>query len=202
MVKLVTTEITIYRCPSKSAPLMVTQANYSTYYTNLKNPPGLVAGGHYAVNHGTYLAKRLRDGESIGPANFDPETIAGFDWPMKDEFNGVCFNHLKFQISEIPNGLSNTVWAGEKFIAPLNQSEIDPGGHDQSFLSGDCRDNRRVCFNPPRSDSRTDGRIFDFGSSHPTMMFVLFLDGSTGPISFDVEPEVFRSHGHRLKRKW
>jgi hypothetical protein len=201
-VKLVTTEIPVYQCPSKSAPLTITQADYSMYYTNLKNPPRLIAGGHYAANHGTYFAKSLRNGESLGPENFSPEAIAEFDWPKKDECDGVCYNHLKFQATEIANGLSNTIWAGEKHIAPPILNENDPGGHDQSFLSGDCRDNRRLCFNPPRSDSRTDGKIFDFGSSHPTMMFALFLDGSTQPISFEVEQEVFRSHGHRLKRKW
>lgn len=198
---LISTEIPIYRCPSKSAPILVKQADFPEFYTNLRNPPPLVAGGHYAVNHGTYLALSIRNGGFDGPASLTQSAIQDCAWPTKDECDGVCYVHLKFRTPEITAGLSNVIWAGEKYIAPLQAGETDPGGHDQSFLSGDSRDNRRVCFNPPRSDSQTDGKLFDFGASHPGMMFAVFLDGSTQSISFDVDPAVFRSQGRRLANR-
>lgn len=196
--ELIQKPISTFACPSRSIGTLVKQAAFSTFYTNLPNPPKYVVGGHYAVNSGASLSKRVaQHGWLGGPQSMDLSVLEKYDWPSKGDSDGVAFLQLRFAAKDIGSGLSNTLWAGEKYIGQPFTSTEDPGGHDQSILSGDCRDNRRYCYRSPISDRSEEGTFHNFGSSHPQQMFGVLLDGSVQSIAFDTDDRIFQRLGMR-----
>src|SRR5262249_47158469 len=106
------------------------------------------------------------------------------------------------RMAEITDGMSNTLLAGEKRLnlAFLGQPQRDD---DQGHTSGWDEDTVRSIAGPPARDYFAEdwdrGRLF--GSSHPTAVNVVFVDGAVHTISYSLPAAVFAGLGDRSDGK-
>jgi prepilin-type N-terminal cleavage/methylation domain-containing protein len=114
------------------------------------------------------------------------------------EGTGVVRQNTPVQIADITDGLSNTLMVAEK---RLNWRYLgQPQGNDYiGYASGWENDIVRSTDEPPRPDYNgdDDGRENLFGSSHPGQFNAVLADGRVRPISYSIDPLVFKYLGHK-----
>jgi prepilin-type N-terminal cleavage/methylation domain-containing protein/prepilin-type processing-associated H-X9-DG protein len=139
---------------------------------------------------------------SVAPAGGDV-TRALCDYGASNwEMSGVVRQYDPVRMVEITDGTSNTLLAGEKRLnlAFLGQPQRDD---DQGHTAGWDEDTVRSIGGAPARDYVAEdwdrGRLF--GSSHPTAVNVVFVDGSVHPISYLVPTAVFAALGDRSDGK-
>jgi prepilin-type processing-associated H-X9-DG protein len=154
--------------------------------------PDSMARGDYAANAGSQVTNELNGGP-ISLAEGD--TV--FPWYNVLQFNGVTYQRSETRLIDIPKGLSNVFFVGEKYINPAHyETGLDPGDNESMFI-GFGNDVNRVTFEPPTRDRRnfTNSRIF--GSSHPSGFNMAMCDGSVRAIEYSIDPVIFREGGDR-----
>ena len=124
---------------------------------------------------------------------------------------GICFLRSMIRPSHVTDGLSNTYFAGEKY---LNRSDYDTGkdsGDDLSMYQGADFDMLRwtsktatvIYFgiqdepNLPSLDRHSHAAILSFGSAHPGGWNAVFCDGSVHTMGYDLDAEIHRRMGNR-----
>jgi prepilin-type N-terminal cleavage/methylation domain-containing protein/prepilin-type processing-associated H-X9-DG protein len=111
------------------------------------------------------------------------------------EGTGVVRQYKPRRISDVTDGTSHTILAGEKRLnlAELGQWQPDD---NEGYSSGWDEDTVRQTTSPPAPDfigSGTGRRLF--GSSHPGAFNAVFADGSVHPIPYAIDPVVFQRLG-------
>jgi prepilin-type N-terminal cleavage/methylation domain-containing protein len=130
-----------------------------------------------------------------------------YDFGTRKGSNGVVGPGSELKLRQIEDGVSNTIWVGEKHI-PSAQYDGVAGtsneGNDQGWDTGYDYDNVRWTQDTPKPDewvylnNSTNRWNFQvFGSAHPAGCQFVYLDGSTHTISYDVDPVIFHALGNR-----
>jgi prepilin-type N-terminal cleavage/methylation domain-containing protein/prepilin-type processing-associated H-X9-DG protein len=115
------------------------------------------------------------------------------------EKTGVVTEKLPVRITDIADGASNTLMVAEKRmdLFSLGQRQIDD---DDGYAAGWSQDTIRHTDRPPAPDVNQGGLLAGdrrFGSSHPGRFNAVLADGSVRPVSYAIDPTVFRLLGHK-----
>jgi hypothetical protein len=182
------------------------------------NPPGnYVAKTDYAANGGTYCPGEGRPFFSSGPSNTDcPNKFPTCDWGveysidnLKKLFDGAVRPRLPVKISQITDGTSKTMLAGEKYlwtqhygdeagqISNCADNNSPYQGYDWDTIRwANAKRNTAINWNAefdytPRPDSDTPlspgGCVVNFGSAHSGVFQIVRCDGSVDSLSFDID---------------
>ena len=136
------------------------------------------------------------------------------------EATGVVFGRSEINFRQVTDGTSNTYMVGEKYMSTDNYGDGLDSGDDEPAFSGNNNDTLRTTAphrgvrgplplrsdKPGSSDDGSNGGSSSdlgyageliFGSAHPSGFHMAFCDGSVSSVSFDVDPEIHRTQGHR-----
>lgn len=207
-------QVPIYYCPSRRAPpqLSVTGDNDQGSESG-ENVPGAL--GDYACNTGdtspeasandnTYERTDLTLKEPTGPFRFsghggDSSANSGNVTLGVDDLSAISLRY-KVTFAQIEDGLSNTVFVGEKHV-PTDGPSGSWFGHikakDNSIYNADFwssvgRKGGHLRPIAQPSDGSEGGQALtdwnkNFGSWHPGLCHFVFGDGSVHPISVDID---------------
>lgn len=190
--RLMQTVIPIFSCPSRAGGQ--TGVFLGQYPLHNAVKPETAFKNDYAGNAGDTLW--LNNG---GPASDNVLEVAQFKFPTANEATGIFFPASQMRPAYVRDGLSNTYFAGEKYVRDRQATSPDERdyGDDQSAFMGDDRDVRRFTFEPPLGD-QVDQEGYDrFGSGHPSTWNALLGDGSVRSLEFGIDAAVHRSLGNR-----
>lgn len=151
-----------------------------------------VAKTDYACNEGDVISNTL-----FGPDSLEEGDSPFYVWIDTRRLTGVCFQRSAIRVAEIDDGLSNTLFAAEKYVNAQSYYDVKDSGYDQSLYSGVDLDLNRWTLTPPSQDNQTDLRVRSFGSAHPQAMHALSCDGSVRSVSYSVDERLFRNFGVR-----
>jgi type II secretory pathway pseudopilin PulG len=180
------TAVPTYFCPTRRKPI--------TFMINAGGTNGLRGQIDYFPSRGTRM------------------TTQG-NWPTGSTFNGIVrrsvTNVPKVDISCILDGTTNTLLAGERFVATDwyekhygGENDVHRGGFTSgmnaaggyltggwfSSYSAPIRDRDASMVSAPAGVNLAR----HFGSAHPAGIQVVLCDGSVRPVRYSVSPEVFR----------
>ncbi len=161
------TPVETYYCPSRRLP------NADRDFVNESEPAilaaGVAAGGDYAANAGSDNVKYGVD-ESQRPIPSIDETVAG-----------PIYTFSRIRISQVQDGLSNTIAVGEKHVPTLQTHSGDEleqyAQGDTAFFSGDVAFSILRISRDGMAESSSDPSREKFGSEHPSISHFAFLDG-------------------------
>jgi len=165
----------------------------STLKFNFRNTlSGLSAAKtDYAVNEGDYITNTPAGPDTLAEGD-DPN----YNWTDVRNANGVSSLRTGVRAAEITDGLSNTYFAGEKYVSKAGYHSAKDPGHDQSMYSGVDLDTTRWTIEPPLRDR--DGMVVRrFGSAHETGCYMAYGDGAVKFVSYRIDSIVHRSAGNR-----
>ncbi len=199
------TPLALFNCASRrgSAPL---PAGMTQPHQKSPRPTGqvaVVARGDYAINSGATHAFPLQ-----GPLTEALGDDPGYWRTVTDNTLHTGISHLRRSASlpKVLDGMSHTLLAGEKFLAPLHYESSAAAGDNDTLYSGYDYDHHRFVANgldPPTiyspqmdNDTLTASENY-FGSAHPAGLNMVLCDGSSPVISYDIQPELWRRLGHR-----
>jgi len=183
------TGLEAFQCPSR--PTRRTgPAHPSVIPVNADWVP-LVAKTDYAINEGDYPT-----GTDGGPNALSEGDSPAYPWTSTSQATGVSFLRSRIRRSEISDGLTNTVLAGEKNIAVDGYLTSSDPGNDQSMYSGVDWDVNRWTTEPPISDGSTHAST-RFGSAHTSGCQIIFCDGRVTMIAWSIDQNIFRLLGNR-----
>ncbi len=174
-------------CPSRRVPLVLSK------FESAGEPVGTV--GDYAGNAGTSFS-------FVGDAwsSFDME-VDGVINSGHSASNPVAGNRLtgrprgRYRFTSVTDGLSNTIFFGEKAVARAYTAE--PGGWgDGAIYNGEepgtaMRLGGLGLEIDPNPEAPGPGTLPVFGSSHPQVCLFVFGDGSVQVVPNDIDPGVF-----------
>ena len=146
-------------------------------------------------------ALRIVNLDSFGHNAFSP-------YQGEREATGVVFALSEINFRRVTDGTSSTYMVGEKYMSTDHYEDgLDDGDNEPAF-SGNNADTLRIT-----SAVRTLGRKYElgpdrpgpsenlgemmFGSAHPGGFHMAMCDGSVSSVSFDIDPEIHRTRGHR-----
>jgi prepilin-type N-terminal cleavage/methylation domain-containing protein/prepilin-type processing-associated H-X9-DG protein len=145
----------------------------------------------YAANCGSQNANQWNGG---------PTSLAGaktFSWAADSECNGVSYQGSEVTISQISDGTTNTIMAGEKYLNPDHYATgMDPADNE-SMYTGFNNDNFRNTYESPMQDTPGFGHERLFGSAHSGGCNFVFCDGSVRMVNYSVNVNVYRLLGSR-----
>jgi prepilin-type N-terminal cleavage/methylation domain-containing protein/prepilin-type processing-associated H-X9-DG protein len=195
LTELLQRPLAVLHCPSRRTSMLYP---YGEVKYPLRNANAVVAAAKsdYAINAGDLVLRGL-----AGPASMDPRDVAAYRWPYFPRMNGISFVRSKVATEDVKDGLSNTLFVGEKHLSLYDYEGGASLGDDQSAYLGDDADNRRFCALSPLSDWQEGDHFDRFGGPHRGGANFAICDGSVRNISFTVDVEVFGAMGNRRDRK-
>jgi prepilin-type processing-associated H-X9-DG protein len=127
---------------------------------------------------------------------------------LVSSFDGVFTERSTVKLSEITDGLSNTMLIGEKHLSPSDYETGTDSGDDDSMYTGNDMDVTRWVGTdpdhlpmPPMWDDDLEvirnQLCLLFGSAHSGALQVAFCDGRVVPISYSIDPKAFLAIGTR-----
>jgi hypothetical protein len=204
LTKLSETPITVMNCPTRR-PARAYAYFYNDNYRNM-NDPRLAVRGDY----GACMSGRRPPTDGFREPNTLAEGSTTFDWDKAERdklglvqgkvrhLDGVVVYHRPIELRSITDGLSKTYLLGEKALTIPRYEDGKAPWDDQSYYIGFDQDTNLSSYNLPiRDPSRDISVVFRFGSAHPSVVQMVFCDGSVHPISYDIELEVHRTLGTR-----
>ena len=171
------TPVKIYFCPSRRSPVVLSGG----YWQNVPYPRAMI---DYAGNAGT------------SNAGYDGAGIYGIGSDGVVVETGIA----RVTTASITDGLSATILVGEKRMnRTLVTSQCQADDND-GYVGGLEDDTARWGAFPPEPDytgsadsfATIHPHIFQFGSSHPGVVQLVFCDGSVQRVQYGVAPETFR----------
>ena len=187
--------IPVFTCPSRRQPLLLPQLGGITIFNSTITAPtgGLVAKTDYSANCGDQNRNENGGGPawSTGPYPAPPAT------PTLE--NVISFQCSKVTIAEVLDGTSQTVCVGEKYLNVLNWRNGSDAADNENMYTGYNNDvfrSSNVIYWPPRRDSAAIN-LFIYGSAHHGSYNVVFCDGSSKPISYNISDTVYAKLGNR-----
>ena len=140
--------------------------------------------------------------ESYGSNTFSP--YQGVQVPT-----GVIFGRSEIGFHNITDGTTSTYMVGEKYMSTDHYDDgLDEGDNEPAF-SGNNNDTLRITsktgilgrkynLGSDQAGSSNDLGEFLFGSAHAAGFNMAMCDASVSFVSFDVDPDVHRTRGHRF----
>jgi prepilin-type N-terminal cleavage/methylation domain-containing protein/prepilin-type processing-associated H-X9-DG protein len=170
------TPVQMYICPSFRGPKIwpYSQAGDSTNTMRAMND--------YCANVGS--GSDTYDGPIVPSKNWGPSLVR--------------------KITDITDGLSNSLLVAEKFVNPFKAYSQSECNDDQGWVDG--WDNDTICdasgngggsgnIELPKQIAIKSGDSdecgFNFGSVHPASMNAVFCDGSVHAVAYDINPQVW-----------
>jgi prepilin-type N-terminal cleavage/methylation domain-containing protein len=208
------TVISIVVCPSRRPPI-----GYPALEASLNaNLPNTEGKSDYAANGGTYPIL------DAGPFNSDcPKTYPNCRWELPASelarINGVCSERTEVRASDVTDGLSQTLFAGEKYLNPdfyfngqccadsssmfegidwdINRWTpwLDPSGNVVTYFSNYV--SAQVPAMPLEDTPGYENCSGRFGSAHANGFGVVFCDGAVQRLNYSMDPKVFSYLGNR-----
>lgn len=126
--------------------------------------------------------------------------VTNFDVTAARLMTGIALPRTVVRTKEILDGMSNTYYAGEKYVSRRHYGSGMCLGDDQSMYVGDDEEIRRFTFEVPRRDD-IQMHEYVFGSAHSRGCFFAYCDGSVRWISYNIEPSIHRLNGHKDDHK-
>jgi prepilin-type N-terminal cleavage/methylation domain-containing protein len=210
------TPLAAVNCPSRRAAGLYQFASGVSAWVNANQTP-MVARSDYAANGGgTYTSTGDPDppiwsASANGHRDGGPASLAVGDSPaalryfglIASKATGVVHTASTVRLSQVSDGTSKTIFAGEKYVQPEHYQTGQDAGDDQAALMGMNKDIVRWSTQGsdgtagapavPRQDARGVDNRYAFGSAHPSGFGAVFCDGSVRTITFDVDPTAFRN---------
>ena len=189
--------------------------------------PATLAHTDYCINGGSSRAPATGIGyPPNGPPPLATDCAGGFPScvgnavaidmdVIRRQFNGISTKIQGARISQITDGASQTILVGEKsvlprfydvgygdngngvFAPPYNKSN---GGDNNSMYQGYDYDNTRWVSHEPARDAEfpdVPDHHTRFGSPHTGGVNMAYCDGSVRSIDYDIDPDVWATHGVR-----
>ena len=175
-----------YVCPGKPDPNNSLKFEGPAWH-------GQAFGGHpssYAINAGSNTI----GGELAGPLDLDFKHFSAL-WPSRNRLpNGIASPERLILPKDVVDGLSNTVFAGEKYV---QRNRKDYVGDTQSPWFGFSLSSVRYVAIKPYRDSDPHGDPQSFGSSHSSHFNVTMADGSVHALQFEIDKSLLMNLGVR-----
>ncbi len=215
--QMVTAPLAIANCPSRRRTALFPPGPSTT----LSNASGVslagpVAKTDYAISCGTAQEVEIGAGPATGAdaVSSGPAAQATYFKTRRasnvQTFAGISFEQSTIRKDDITSGLSSTLLAGEKYLAPDFYSTGGTVGDNRSMYVGMASDIGRATFQPPMQDrsgisnvvkdALGNSSVLAFGSAHPNGANFVLCDGSTVSINYSVDPPTFLSFGQRSNR--
>jgi hypothetical protein len=202
--RLLSTPVAAFNCPSKrpnerwpyaNDPLntfMAVNAFTCTFSNGCR-----VARSDYRVNSGSIAAA-----DQPGPGLLQDPKMYSWKFEFPETQNGVCSQRSAVRLAQITDGASKTLMIGEKYLNPDRYFDGEDSADDQCVFTGHDRDNAGYTANGgevmlPQRDRAGLSLSFYFGGAHVRGLNVVFCDGSSHHVQFEVEAEVWRRLGGR-----
>ncbi len=160
------------------------------------------ARADYAANAGG-TTRWLEDLCGGGPSTY--EAGATFNFPKPDRYGGISQCGSEIRVGQVPDGLSKTYAAGERYLDPRHYETGVLHSNDWSMYVGVQDDiYRSTHYNPVQQFGRpptqdTPGLDLgeNFGGPHSAGCYLVFCDGSVQLISYDIDLAVHFLNGER-----
>lgn len=210
----VATPVAAMYCPTRRSPTSYPWTQSWTFVGT--STPAAVGRADYAANGGSvyHQTGELASGPATPPwssapaggsPNAGPADLAkGSDAAAQAHFRrfatattGVVHCGSALKMSQVQDGASKTLLAGEKYLASSAYADGSDGGDNEAALMGMGRDIVRWSRDPanapllPRQDRPSDQHADAFGSPHPAGFGAAFCDGSVRSIAFDVDATAY-----------
>jgi prepilin-type N-terminal cleavage/methylation domain-containing protein len=191
LTRLQATPVPTFICPSRrEVEIYPSVGSYPTAH-NTNYPVNGTAKTDYAANGGEVIQTYG------GPPKGTTEAPPVPQWAK----NHTGLTHAFSTVSPalVRDGMTNTYFAGEKYLNPLQYETGDNGADNGSLWQGHDWDNLRWsnASYPPRRDESGHECWRCFGGPHLRGSLFVFCDGSVHAINYVVDPEVFRKLGSR-----
>lgn len=211
VLKMVQTPLTIMNCPTRRRSVLLPCVPGKKICYNAGGVSNDSAGSiglartDYASCVGDCSFTEIYDGPTTAPARVTrPVHIAtaADPNPKIDVFRdckGVVFECSEVTQSQVKDGATNQIFAGEKLVAMEDYDVGSRGADNENMYVGFDNDISRTVINPPSQDrfAVQSGALTLFGSAHASSCNFVFCDGSVRPINYSVDPIVFKCLGNR-----
>lgn len=204
------TPLSLFTCPSRRAcEPWPTSDLYP--YAKMPKPvgnPSRVGRSDIAINAGATLTAGFPGPATLelgdAPTTHWPDMVGPPSNPAK-QFSGISHVHIATPLRRITDGSSCTYLVGEKYLEPQHYETGESIGDKVSLYAGYCTDNHRFTgFTESTLPPAGDGSLpisnvqanLRFGSAHSTGVNMVFCDGSTHLIDFDIDPLTHYRLGH------
>ena len=181
----------------------------SSYAQNAKAPSSLCKTD-YAVNGGSITfgntsAGLIASSQPMPSGNcYAVFPKCTWSYPDQSAFNGVSGERSQVTAGQIPDGLSNVILAGEKYVNSTHYNDSqDLGDRYSAFEGNDFGTARWVYFTggsgiaAPMKDNIQDGGLsssaYWFGSPHSQGAHFVFCDGSVKMINYNIDYPTYQS---------
>jgi hypothetical protein len=199
---LIQTPLAVMNCPTRRRSVLYPNVwgggpnmPYCGNLGAISAPSGanVVARADYAVSSGSQAA----DQYFPGPGTLDSGDASGFAWTSTASLNGVSFQQSEVKAASITDGLTNTIFCGEKYLGPdWYTTGTDPADNENMYVGFD-NDMFRSTDTAPMRDTAGLSSGTSFGSAHSAGCQFVMCDGSTRYISYSVNPNVFALLGSK-----
>ncbi len=199
--------IGMFYCPSRRKPIALPVFEGSH---NAANPP-LMAKTDYAANGGTEIL--------TGNATSDMSCLTNYpncSWIRSQEavlnnFNGISTERSEVQPAHVRDGLSNTIFAGEKYLNPDYYESGNCCVDNNALYQGNDWDLNRwvtgvdssgnvryAAERKPRQDTpKFENCTHRFGSAHASGFNVVMCDGSVRTLDYSIDLRIYSYLGNR-----
>ncbi len=191
--------IPLFNCPARRKCIVFPDAIQQGAY-NAALPTGL-NHSDYCANTGTWDAGEAFAGPDTTCLNTFPK--CGWDQDASSG-DGVAYQASQVSQGSITDGMSNTFFAGEKFLNSNEYYSSYDAGDDNSMLEGFDHDVVRWCSQnqPPVQDVNLGHIIWNnqnngFGSAHAAGTNFVYCDGSVRLITYQISLTIYQNLGCR-----
>ncbi len=205
--QMLQTPVGAFNCPSRRAAKV---RPVGTWDARQKKPQFTdstdnAARADYAGNGGDVYTDAGSGGSPLqyyGPNTYAEgvNAAAQVSWGKLEALStGIFYPGSYIDEAQIRDGLTNTIYVGEKYVN-IDMYEVpENGGDNESMYIGDNADIVRwtTANRPPVQDRVGYVGVENFGSPHANGFNAALCDGSVRNISYSIDLEVFRRLGNR-----
>ncbi|MEX2317569.1 MAG: DUF1559 domain-containing protein [Pirellulales bacterium] len=208
LTQLASEPVALFYCPSRRSPkstptvdpgFTLAELPPGLYWYNAKKAPTL-ARTDYSANVGDLFVywgqgpppSKAEKGEGFLVFHIDDDLIG------PEKVTGVVVQRQPIKLAQVVDGLSQTYFAGEKYLPTDDYDTGKNFADDQSCWNGDDLDMLSSTEVPPSPDSGHPNRWkAPFGSAHPDGVNMVYCDASVHFISYNIEAEIHKKFGNR-----
>ena len=191
--------LSVFNCPTRRPPMLFPKVyGLGVAYNADDNQPN-----DNVENRTDYAACAGHKAKYVYPATDSmvglPDTST-----MPNLMTGVSFLLSEVKVSEIRDGTSHTIYAGEKNLSPDRYYTGDDLADNESLFHGFDNDTSRftgsiygLADSMPMRDRRGYDDMYRFGSAHAAACNFVLCDGSVQSLSYDIDPAAYVKLGGR-----
>jgi prepilin-type N-terminal cleavage/methylation domain-containing protein len=194
-------------CPTRRSAQTFPCKFSTNLCSNCEAPNAMVARSDYSVNCGG----QREDGNEYywGPGSLQ-EGDTTFAWRdtrcnlgNNDRQCGISFQRSTVRIKQIKDGISNTYFAGERYLNRLQYGTGDDDADNEHMYVGFDNDMFKTAMRQPLGDGEYMPNGVPapdkdrWGGAHPQVMHMVFCDGSTRRAPFEIDLRTHQRLAHR-----